>query len=185
MAFVSVGDNVVSYAEYTDVVSTDQRLLEDNVIKVPDQTDFVDVPDFIDDLLQRSTDRINAKIKASTWWQGYQAYVGNTEYNPALLPDFDPNRIKSREQTFTDLCVSYCLKEYILPLIADFSTAENSEVQKIRFYEDKFNDLFQELLALADFYDADNDGTVENSEKAWSYRTVRRSRRRNSVVKVR
>lgn len=185
MAFLLVGDSVVSYAEYTDVTQKDQRLFEDNVIKIPEQSDFVDVPDFVEDMLQKSTDRINAKIKASTWWQSYNAYIGNTITKPSDLPDFDPNRILGKKQTFTDLCVYYCFKEYLIPLVADFSTEESSEVQKIRYYEDKFNDLFQELLALADWYDADDDGVVESSEQAYSYRSVRRSRRRNSVIKVR
>jgi len=185
MAFISVGGNVISYAEYTDVTQRDQRLFEANVIKIPEGSDFVDVPDFIEDLLQKSTDRINAKFKASTWWQGYQHFVGNSEYNPALLPDFDPNRVIGRQDSFTEMCVAYCMKEYLLPLIADFSTAESAEVQKMRYYDDKFNDIFQELMALADWYDANDDGVVDNSEKAWSYRTIRRSRRRNSVVKVR
>lgn len=185
MAFVIVGNNVTSYAEYTDVVQRDQRLFEDNNITVPAESQFVDVPDFVEDLLVKSTNRINAKIKASTWWQSYNAYVGNTITRPSDLPDFDPNRILNKQETFTDMCVYYCLKEYLLPLVADFSTEESSEVQKIRYYEDKFNDLFQELLALADWYDADDDGVVESSEQAYSYRSVRRSRRRNSIIQVR
>ncbi len=185
MAFISVGGSVISYAEYTDVVQRDQRLFEANEIRIPEQSNFVDVPDFIEDMLRQSTDRINAKIKASTWWQAYNNYVGNTISSVSQIPDFDPNRILGRQQSFTDMCVYYCLKEFLLPLIADFSTAETAEVQKIRYYEDKFNDLFQETLALADFYDADDDGTINDSEIAYSYRQVRRSRRRNSVVKVR
>lgn len=185
MAFITVGGSVTSYAEYTDVLQKDQRLLEENSIRVPEESGFVDVTDFVEDMLVKSTDRINTKIKASTWWQGYLNYTGTTVSNPALLPDFDPNRIKSRKQDFTDACVYYCLKEYLLPLIADFSTEESAEVQKIKYYEAKFNDIFNEILALADFYDADDDGTVEDSEKAWSYQRVRRSRRRSSVIKVR
>ena len=82
----------------------------------------------------------------------------------------------------------YCLYYYICPLIADFSadgTGEISgEVQKIKYYEDKFQGLFNELIALADWYDADGDGVIENSEKVWTNQTVRRSRRRSTVVRV-
>jgi len=185
MAFVTdAGGNVTSYAEYTDVLQKDQRLLEANVIKVPAESGFVDVTDFIEDMLTKSTDRINIKIKASSWWQGYLNYTGTSVSNPALMPDFDPDNIVTRKQEFTDLCVFYCCFYYLLPLIADFSTDESAEVQKIKYYEDKFQGLFNELIALADFYDADGDGTVEDSEKVWTNQTVRRSRRRSTVVRV-
>jgi hypothetical protein len=185
MAFITVDGSVVSYAEYTDLVQKDQRVLEANELKVPEESGFADVTEFVEDMLQKSTDRINVKIKASSWWFGYQGYVGSSVSNPALLPDFNPDRIKSRKQDFTDMCVYYCLKEYLLPLVADFSIEESSEVNKIEYYDNKFNDIFNELLALADWYDADGDGTVEDGEKAWSYQSVRRSRRRSTIVKVR
>jgi hypothetical protein len=185
MAFITVDGSVVSYAEYTDLVQKDQRVLEANELKIPEESGFADVTEFVEDMLQKSTDRINVKIKASSWWFGYQGYVGSSVSNPALLPDFNPDRIKSRKQDFTDMCVYYCLKEYLLPLVADFSIEESSEVNKIEYYGNKFNDIFNELLALADWYDADGDGTVEDSEKAWSYQSVRRSRRRSTIVKVR
>ena len=187
MAFVTDGaGNVTSYAEYTDVLQKDQRLLEANVIKVPAESGFVDVTDFIEDMLTKSTDRINIKFKASSWYQGYLNYTGQSVSNPALMPDFNPNYILSRQQEFTDLCVFYALYYYILPLIADFSGEDDTsaEVQKIKYYEDKFQGLFNELIALADWYDADGDGTIEDSEKVWTNQTVRRSRRRSTVVRV-
>lgn len=185
MAFITVGGNVTSYAEYTDLVQKDQRVLESNELIVPEESGFVDVTDFLEDMLTKSTDRINVKIKASSWWQGYLNYVGQTVNDLSTMPDFNPDNIKSRQQDFTDMCVYYCLYNYLLPLIADFGNPESNEVQKIQYYESKFNDIFRELLALADWYDADGDGVVEDSEKAWSYQTVRRSRRRSTVVKVR
>tara|TARA_R110002096_G_scaffold83_2_gene278 strand:- start:378 stop:950 length:573 start_codon:yes stop_codon:yes gene_type:complete len=189
MAFVTdAGGNVTSYAEYTDVLQKDQRLLEANVIKVPAESGFVDATDFIEDMLSKSTDRINIKFKASSWYQGYLNYTGQSVSRPALMPDFNPNYVLSRKQEFTDLAVFYCLYYYICPLIADFSadgTGEISgEVQKIKYYEDKFQGLFNELIALADWYDADGDGVIENSEKVWTNQTVRRSRRRSTVVRV-
>tara|TARA_R110000822_G_scaffold63329_1_gene155631 strand:+ start:383 stop:940 length:558 start_codon:yes stop_codon:yes gene_type:complete len=185
MAFITVAGNVTSYAEYTDILQKDQRLLEANAIKVPAESGFTDVTDFLEDLLTKSTDRINVKIKASAWWRSYLSYTGTVVSRPELTPDFNPNRILSRKQDFTDACVYYCLKEYLLPLIGDFSVEESQEVQKIRYYEAKFNDIFNELLAMADWYDADGDGIVEDSEKAYSYATVRRTRRRSTVVRVR
>ena len=185
MAFLTVDGSVVSYAEYTDVLQKDQRILESNEIIVPEESGFTDVTDFIEDMLEKATDRINTKIKASSWWFGYQGFNGQSVSNPALLPDFNPNRIITRKQDFTDMCVYYTFKEFLLPLIADFGNEESNEVAKIKYYDVKFNDIFNELLALADWYDFDGDGTVEDSEKAWTYAPVRRSRRRTTVVKVR
>lgn len=185
MAFIVSGGNVVSYAEYTDVLQNDQRVFEANELKIPAESGFTTIQDFVEELLRRSTDRINTKIKASAWWKGYLAYTGTTVSNPALLPNFNPNKILSRKQSFTDMAVAYALKEMILPLIADFGNPESPEVQKIKFYDAKFNDLFNELLDMADWYDADGDGTVEDAEKAYTFERVRRSRRRVSVTKVR
>ena len=120
MSFITVGGQVTSYAEYTDLLQKDQRLLEANEIQVPAESGFTDVTDFIEDLLTKSTNRINIKIKASAWWMGYLNYTGTSVSNPALVPDFNPNRIISRQQDFTDACVYYCLYNYLLPLIGDF-----------------------------------------------------------------
>jgi len=185
MAFVTDGSgNVTSYAEYTDVLQKDQRLLEANVIKVPAESGFIDVTDFIEDMLTKATNRINIKIKASSWWAGYLNYTGQSVSNPALMPDFNPNNIAAKQQEFTDMAVFYCLYYYLLPLIADFSTEESAELSKIEYYENKFQGLFNELIALADFYDADGDGVIGDSEKVWTAQTVRRSRRRSTVVRV-
>mgnify|MGYP003636392433 CR=1 FL=1 len=185
MAFVTdAGGNVTSYAEYTDVLQKDQRLLEANVIKVPAESGFVDATDFIEDMLSKATDRINIKFKASSWYIGYLNYTGQSVSNPALMPDFNPDNIAARQQEFTDLCVFYCMYYYLLPLIADFSTEESAELSKIKYYENKFEGLFNELIALADWYDADGDGVIEDSEKVWTNQTVRRSRRRSTTVRV-
>ena len=184
MAFITVGGNVTSYAEYTDLLQKDQRLLEANELVVPAESGFTDVTDFIEDLLTKSTDRINIKIKASDWWRNYLAYTGTSVSQLSATPNFNPNRIKTRKQDFTDACVFYCLYFYLLPLIAEFSSEDSPELQKIRYYEAKFNGIFNELISMADWYDADGDGTVEDSEKAYSYSTVRRSRRRKSIVRI-
>jgi hypothetical protein len=185
MAFITVNNNVVSYAEYTDVLQKDQRIFESNELIVPTESGFADVTEFVEDMLEKATARINVKIKASSWWFGYQSYIGNSVSNPALLPDFNPNNIKGRQQDFTDMCVYYAFKEYILPLIADFGNEESNEVAKITYYDVKFNDIFKELIDLADWYDGNGDGTVDANEKAWTFQQVRRSRRRTTVTKVR
>ena len=83
------------------------------------------------------------------------------------------------------MCCYYTLKEYILPKIADFGNPESGEVQKITYYENKFNDLFEELTNMWDYYDKDNSGTVDGSEKMISVQPVRRSRRRTTITRVR
>jgi hypothetical protein len=126
MAFiVDGGGNVLSFAEYTDVVQKDQRLLESNVIKIPAESGFADVTEFIEDMLTNSTDRILLKLK------------------------------------------------------------ESEEVSKITYYDAKFNSLYNELIAIADWYDYDNDGTIQADEKAITYQRTRRSRSRRSIVQVR
>jgi len=185
MAFILSGATVISYAEALDVRDKDQRITEANEI------DFTNVPDtpgsldnYIEDLTTKATGRINAKIKASSRWKEYLAYTG-TSFDINTVPAFVPERIVARKADFTDMCAYATLYMYLLPKVADFGNPESNEVQKIQYYESKFNDIFNELLAMADWYDADGDGTVEDSEKAWNYATLRRTRRRATVVKVR
>ena len=175
MAFIVEDSNTVSFAEFTDVKERDQRLFDSNESLTLD---------FVEDALERTTSRLLENIKNTEWWQ--RSYgVHNGSVNRLDIPAPDADKIKSRQQDFTDMCVYYTLKEFLLPLIADFGNEESNEVQKIKYYEVKFNDIFNELLALADWYDADGDGTVESGEKAWTYQPVRRSRRRSTIVKVR
>ena len=59
-------------------------------------------------------------------------------------------------------------------------------VAKIKYYDVKFNDIYSELLAITDWYDADGDGTVETSEKAtFIQQSNRRSRRRTTIARIR
>jgi len=191
MAFITDGGgNVISFAEYTDVLQKDQRLLEANEIQVPAESGFADKTEFIEDMLSKSTSRILLKIKASTWWQAYNSYVGNIINDLNNLPNvnanlIDPSNKLGRQQQFTDMCVYYCLAQYLLPLIADFGNEENSTFAKINYYDAKFTDIYNELISIADWYDYDNSGTVDADEKAITYFQTRRTRRRSSVVKIR
>jgi hypothetical protein len=191
MAFVINGaGTVISFAEFTDIVQKDQRILEANEIVIPAESGFTDVSEFLEDMLEKGTRRILLKLKASTWWQAYNNYVGNAISNLNDLPVVDPNKIDpsntvGRQQQFTDLCVYYTFKEYLLPLIAQFGNQDDPEVQKIQYYDTKFQDLFNELTSIADWYDADGDGTVEADERAITYFRTRRTRRRSTIVPVR
>ena len=57
------------------------------------------------------------------------------------------------------------LSDYILPIVADFGNEENAERQKMGYYKNKADALFNELIIAGDWYDFDDDGTIASSEK--------------------
>jgi hypothetical protein len=186
MAFITSGGTVIAYAEASDVKDKDQRLFEQN------EVNFTDVPDapgslnnYIEDLTQKSTARINQKIRASAQWREYLGIAGAGYSDINNIPDFNPSLILARKSDFTDMCCYYTLKEYLLPKVADFGNPESAEVQKIKYIENKFNDLFQELLAMMDWYDSDASGAVTDSEKRTRFELTRRTRGRRSISWVR
>lgn len=186
MAFITVAGSVVSYAEALDVRDKDQRIFEGN------EVDFTNVPDapgslnnYLEDLAIKSTNRINQKIRASARWREYLGFAGGGYDSINNLPAFNPNKILSRQADFTDMCCYYLLKEYLLPKLADFGNPESSEVQKIQYYDDKFNELFTELTNMFDWYDSDDDGTVEDGEKMVRFSMTRRTRGRKATTRVR
>jgi len=191
MAFITDGEGkVISFAEFTDVLQKDQRILEANEIQIPAESGFADVTEFVEDMLEKSTNRILLKIKASTWWQAYNNYVGNQITNLNDLPNVDPSLVDpgnklGRQQQFVDMTVYYCMSQYLLPLVADFGDEDSSSFQKINYYDAKFTDIYNELISIADWYDYDNSGTVDADEKSVTYFQTRRTRRRASVVKIR
>jgi hypothetical protein len=185
MAFITAGGSVISYAEAVDVRNLDQRLFESNEIdfaNVPDAPGSLD--DYVEDLAQRTTDRINAKIKANSKWPQYLSYAGISFDGISNIPDFDPNKIVSRKQDFTDMCAFGVLYMYLLPRIADFGNPESSEVQKIQYYERRFNEMFAELMSDFTWYDADNSGSVTDSERMVTYQPTRRTRSKRSIARV-
>jgi hypothetical protein len=185
MAFILSGGSVVSYAEAVDVRDKDQRLFEANEFSL---TNLPDLPttlnDYIEDLTTKATGRINQKIRASSQWREYLGYVGAT-YDVNNIPAFNPNLILARRSDFTDMCAYYTLKEYLLPRIADFGNPESAEVQKIQYYNSKFEDLFNELLGMLDWYDYDASGSLNDSDRLVRMGLNRRTRGRRSVVRVR
>ena len=90
MAFITDGGgNVVSYAEALDVKDKDQRVFEAN------EFDFTNVPDapgslnnYIEDLTEKSTNRINQKIRASANWREYLNYQG-VGLTSGVIPAFE------------------------------------------------------------------------------------------------
>lgn len=158
MAFLSSGNTVISFAEYQDVIDRDQRLFDANEGLTED---------VVETLLIRATERILTQLRASDWWKDY--YVSRSPsaafVTVADIPELDINRILSRQNDFTDLCVYTALGEYILPMIADFSNEQNAERQKMGYYVTKAEKLLGELILAGDWYDFDDDGLVDSTEK--------------------
>ena len=168
MAFIVESDNVISFAEYDDLLARDSRVVENN----ESLTD-----DVIETQLIRSTERILTQLRASQWWQDY--YVerqGGTYRTVADIPAPDVNRIIARANDFTDLCVYTALAEFILPKVADFGNEEDAERNKMGYYQTKAEKLFAELVTVGDWYDFDDDGTVDSDEKEPGTYNLRRVR---------
>lgn len=187
MAFITDGTgNVISFADSFDVRDIEQRVFEANEINYQDAASpaFASLDEYVDFLLEKSTNRILLKIKASDWWRNYLSYSGAAITQINDLPNLNPTLVKARQADFTDMTVYYCLKEYLLPKVADFGIEESAEVAKIKYYEIKFQQMFDELLAIADWYDTDNDGTVEEGEKLITFRRNRRTRGRKFITRI-
>lgn len=169
MAFIIENNTVVSFAEYIDVVQRDQRLFDSN----EGLTD-----DVVEDALERATTRILNKISASGWWRNYytQRDTSTTYTTVADIPSVDVDKIKSRQSDFTELCVYTALADYILPQVANFGDETDSERAKMGYYQNRAEALFGELIQAGDWYDFDDDDTIESSEKAPGIYALRRVR---------
>ena len=169
MAFIRSGTTVLSFAEYQDVVDRDQRLFEAN--------EGLEI-DVVEDLLIRSTERILTELRSSDWWAQYWLERDTTTRitTRADIPALDAARILTRLNDFTDLCVYHSMYEYILPKIADFGTDQNAERNKIGYYQQKYSKLFGELIRAGDWYDFDNDETIQRDEKSPGVTNLRRYR---------
>lgn len=173
MAFILSSGNVISFAEYEDVLKTDQRLFEAN----EGLTEVI-----VEDALIRATTRILDKIRASDWWRSYYVRQSNGSnqaiYTSTLIsvPAPNPNYILARKDDFTDLCVYFALSEMLYPKVADFGNADTAERQKIGFYDEKYRALFKELLEGGDWYDFSGTGTITADEKAPSRQNLVRVR---------
>lgn len=169
MAFILNGTAVVSFSEYQDCLDMDQRLFETN----EGLTEEV-----IEDALIRSTARILTLLRATDWWQSYyiKRATDVTYQTIADVPALDAAKIAARQDDFTDLCVYYAFWNYVLPKIADFATEDNAERQKISFYQQKYNNLFGELISAGDWYNFDGTGTISSSEKQPGYYNLKRVR---------
>lgn len=168
MAFIRSNNNVISFAEYQDVLDADQRLFETN----EGLTD-----DYVETVLIRSTEIVLDKIRATAWWRDYYVSRSSTPLsNPADLPTPDANRILERQNDFTDLCVAIALSEYILPRIADFGAADNAEMAKMGHYAQRASRILADLIQAGDWYDFNNTGTITSEERQLGIYNLRRIR---------
>lgn len=158
MAFIRNGQNVISFAEYQDVVDADQRLFDAN----EGLTD-----DVVENHLIRATERILTRMRSTAWWQSYYVNRDSTiaYQTTADIPALNINKIKGRQNDFTDLCVYSALADYILPNIADFSNDDSAERKKMGYYTQRAEALFGELVSAGDWYDFDGSGTISSAEK--------------------
>jgi len=172
MAFITFGNQFLSFATSEDLDSLDQRLFEQN--------EGLD-DNYIQDSLIRSTARILELFRATDWWRSYfierntgaSAIQINTV---ADVPPLDPDKILARQQDFTDLCCYYALYDYILPYIADFSNEDSAERRKMAYYQQKYDLLFGQLITAGDWYDFDDSATIDSADKqpgVWNLRRVR------------
>ena len=174
--WITANGNVLAFAEYQDVTSTDQRVFEAN--------EGIANEAMVEDLTIKATSRILQLIKNTAWWRGYYLVLASPEQRTAAqtrtaMPDVpvpNPNLILTRQQDFTDLCVYFTLYEYLYPKIADFSAQDMAEVQKIGVYRAKFDQLFRELIDDGCWYDFNNDGTVVTEEKIPTRTNIVRAR---------
>jgi hypothetical protein len=104
MAFITVNDTVISFAIFEDATNRDQRLFEANEGLTEE---------LVEDMLIRSTERILAKIRATSWWVDYYADLsGGSFRTKADIPAVNPNLILDRQSDFTDLCVYSAFFEF-------------------------------------------------------------------------
>lgn len=179
MAYILSGGSVTSFAEADDVTAQDARFFEAN--EGLDTTQGGEV----EDLLVKSTDRIVSKLKASAWWRQYMNLTVSATLGSYDIPNPDKDKFVLNDQRLIDLCVYHTLKEYLYPKYADFGVESSAEVQKIRYYNDKFETLWLELLASGDFYDNSGDGSVASDEKMIIPQLRRRTRGRRPIGYVR
>lgn len=166
MAFIVEDSNTISFAEYSDVTDRDQRLFEKNESLTID---------FVENSLIRATNRILENIKVTDWWQRMYLRENNSVAR-IDIPVPDADKILSRHEDFTDLCVYRALADYILPSVADFGDPESSERQKMGYYENRATQLFLELVRSGDWYDFDGDDTVQTDEKSVGHISLKRIR---------
>lgn len=108
--------------------------------------------------LARSETEINRVLKVR-WYVPYQ------KAHPSLINvDFDSTRVDSTQ--FTQACVYHALAYHICPKLTQFSGTEPDKFQvMMEYYRSRFEHEMDLILREGVRFDADDDGTIELSEK--------------------
>jgi hypothetical protein len=168
MAFIIENNQLVSFAEYSDVKQRDQRVFDSN-------EGLSD--DVVETALIRATERILNRFRSSDWWRSYWLQRSSTAVSTvADIPALDAGRIKSRANDFTELCVYTAMADYILPQTANFGDEGDDDRAKMGWYSNRAEALFGELITAGDWYDFDDDGTIQSDEKSPGFYNLRRYR---------
>lgn len=169
MAFIIENNTTISFAEYSDVKAVDKRLFDSNEGLTDDE---------VETALIRATERILTRMRSTQWWRNY--YLSRSPNanikTVADIPALDPDKIKDRQNDFTDLCVYFALSEIILPQVADFGDDGDNDNAKMGYYQNKTERLFDELIVAGDWYDFDDDDVIESSEQSPGYANLKRVR---------
>lgn len=168
MAFIIENNTVVSFAEYSDVKARDQRVFDSN-------EGLSD--DVVEAALIRATERILSRFRSSDWWRSYWIKRSGTAISTvADIPALDANRIIGRTTDFIEFCVYVAMADYILPQTANFGDEGDDDRAKMGWYSNKAEALFGELITAGDWYDFDDDGTIQSNEKTPGYYNLKRTR---------
>lgn len=171
MSFIIENDNIISFAEFDDVLKRDQRVFDSN-------EGITDV--LVEEHLISATKHILTRFRASDWWVNYYLNRSDLSGNPiniaAQVPELDVNRIIYRKELFTELAVYTALAEYTLPMVADFGNEESEERAKMSYYSIKADKVFGTLIELGDWYDFNDDGTIAADEKKSGHYNLKRVR---------
>lgn len=166
MAFVKSNGVVVSFARPEDVQAIDQRLFEANE-GLTDEDLYLQ--------LKRATERILSRMRSTSWWKNY--YTSKTSNVAEVdIPPLDPSKIQDRLNDFTELCVYQALADYILPKVADFDNEETAERQKMGYYSQRAEKLYEELITAGDWYNFDGVDGISTSEKQAGVYNLKRVR---------
>lgn len=168
MAFIIENENVISFAEYSDVKARDQRVFDSN-------EGLSD--DVVEAALIRATERILSRFRSSDWWRSYWIKRSTTAISTvADIPALDANKIIGRETDFVEFCVYVAMADYILPQTANFGDEGDDDRAKMGWYSNKAEALFAELITAGDWYDFDSDGIIQSDEKTPGYYNLKRVR---------
>lgn len=166
--------NVVAWASGEDVRDRDQRLFEINDVDFSwSSQNPGNLTEYLDDICKISATRIHSEISTHPGWLSHQ---GDAEFQPDL--------VLSRHQDFLDLNVCHALSDYVLPKIADFGNPDSSEVNKITYYEARYNRILESLMGRMDWYDTNQDGVIADTEHTRYFRPSGRTRGLRRVIQV-